>query len=64
MPFACDVSARVRKNGESCFTITCDRVGIEEFLIVAQLLTPAERDDHAAVQRALQEFIDLALRDE
>ena len=52
-----------QRNGQNCFTTTHDRVALEEFLIAAELLPPAERDDHAAVQRALQRFIDLSLHD-
>jgi hypothetical protein len=53
-----------QRNGQSVFTTTHDRVDLEEFLIAARLLPPAERDDHAAVQAALQRFIDLSLHDE
>jgi len=53
-----------QRNGLSCFTTAHDRVALEEFLIRATQLNPADRDDHAAVQAALQRFIDVSIQDE
>ena len=53
-----------QRNGQCCFTTTHDRVALEEFLIRARQLNPLDRDDHAAVQLALQRFIDVSIHDE
>jgi hypothetical protein len=43
--------------------LTLDQVDVEELLIAARTLAPADRDDHAAVEAALQRFIILLIQD-
>jgi hypothetical protein len=52
-----------RKNGQACFRIVQDEVGLEELLLAAGTLAPADRDDHSKVEAALSRFLSLCILD-
>ena len=52
-----------RRNGQACYRIVQDCVDLEELLLAAGTLSPLERDDHAAVERALARFLSLCILD-
>src|SRR5262249_1146687 len=52
-----------RRNGQACYRLTLDEIDIEELLLASGTLAPADRDDHAAVERALARFLSLCILD-
>ena len=52
-----------RHHGQACYRIVQDCVDLEELLLAAGTLSPLERDDHAAVERALVRFLSLCILD-
>ena len=52
-----------RHNGQACYRTIQDQVDLEELLLAAGTLSPLERDDHAAVERALTRFLSLCILD-
>jgi hypothetical protein len=52
-----------RRNGQACYRIVQDQVDLEELLLAAGTLSPLERDNHAAVERALTRFLAICIAD-
>ena len=52
-----------RRNGQACYRIVQDCVDLEELLLAAGTLAPADRDDHGKVESALAGFIRICILD-
>jgi hypothetical protein len=52
-----------RRNGQACYRIVQDQVELEELLLAAGTLAPADRDDHRQVEAALARFLSLCILD-
>src|SRR5262249_36403199 len=52
-----------RRNGQACYRIVQDCVGLEELLLASGTLAPADRDDHSKVEAALARFLSLCILD-
>jgi hypothetical protein len=54
--------ARTR-NGQRVYRIVMDQVDLEELLLASRTLAPNARDDHAAVERALERLLSILIAD-
>src|SRR5262245_28792991 len=52
-----------RHHGQACYRIVSDQVDLEELLLAAGTLAPADRDDHSKVEAALARFIGVCITD-
>ena len=52
-----------RHHGQACYRIVQDCVDLEELLLAAGTLAPADRDDHSKVEAALSRFLSLCILD-
>jgi hypothetical protein len=52
-----------QRNGQRVYRVVLDQVELEELLIAAQTLAPHKRDDHAAVEAALQQLLAILIAD-
>ena len=52
-----------RHHGQACYRIVQDCVDLEELLLAAGVLSPQDRDNHAAVEQALGRFLALCVLD-
>src|SRR5262245_37086721 len=50
-------------NGQRCYPVVQDCVDLEELLLAAGTLAPADRDDHGKVEAALARFLSLCILD-
>jgi hypothetical protein len=52
-----------QRNGQCVYRVTMDQVDLEELLIAARTLSSNARDDHAAVEAALQRLLSILITD-